>query len=353
MSNKTDPIEQLEDNLETLAKYKMAGIIATKIVTDIVKNTKVNVKLIDLLNIGNNCANKELEKIKSNTDKGFCFPLCLSLNNIAGHYIPHDDTTMKEGDILKIEVGIHIDGFPASIVYSTIVNSTKIPINDKKANAMNACIKASKEILKIMTPEHTNIDVAKLMQKYADKYQCSLPIANERGVVPGVFSCQMSRYIIDGYNEDDDEFIHQFILSRENPNYDYTMGEVQFEENEVYAIDILMSTGTGKLQSIDKTDIYKRNHENKVMLKLKTSKEALNLFNKERFPICVNMNNLSSRMGLKECYEKELIEKYPVFIEKEDEYIARIKFTVIVADTPILVCGKSADGELTKIKQFD
>ena len=53
----------------------------------------------------------------------------------------------------------------------------------------------------------------------------------------------MSRYIIDGYNDDEDEYVHRFILSKENPNYDFSMRENELEEGEVYAIDILMSTG--------------------------------------------------------------------------------------------------------------
>ena len=345
-----DPIEQLDDNFDTLNKYKTSGVIATRIVTYIVKKAKVNTKLIDLLNKGNELIIDSFKPIEECC--GICFPLCLSVNNIVGHNIPKTDVSLKEGDILKIELGIHIDGFPAIIAYSTIINSTKDKIDDKRANVMNACIKASKDIIKTMTPTHTNLDVAKIMQKYADKYQCSLPLSNEKGVMPGVFSCQMSRFIIDGNNADNDEFIHQFILSRENPNYEFSMQEIKFEENEVYAIDIVMSTGNGRFQSTD-CNIYKRNHDKKVMLKMKASREALNLFNKQIFPICVNTTAPGTRLGLKECYEKELLEKYPVFVDKENEYVARIKFTVIVGDNPILICGKSADGEFNKIKNMD
>ena len=344
-----DPIEQLSDNLETLNKYKTAGIIATKIVSDIVKNTKANVKLIDLWNKGNNLIKDELAKLVDHKNKGICFPLCLALNNIAGHNIPKDEVT-KEGDILKIEVGIHIDGFPACIAYSTIINSNKILIDDKRANVMNACIKASKDIFKIMTPEHTNVDVAKIMQSYADKYSCSLPLSNEKGVMPGVFSRQMSQNIIDGNDEDNDEFIHQFILSRPNPNYEFEMQSIKFEENEVYGIDIVMSSGNGRLQSSD-CNIYKRN-DKKVMLKMKASREALQLFNKEKFPIAVNTTAPGTKMGLKECYDKGLLEKYPVFGDKENEYVARIKFTIIVGDKPILICGKQADGEFNRVKNM-
>ncbi len=347
----SDPLEQLQD-INNLNKYKAAGLIATKTVNEIVKNIKVNIKLINLLHIGNNYVQTEISKVyKDVKDKGFSFPICLSLNNIAGHYIPLDTDIIKEGDILKIELGIHIDGFPANIVYSTLVNSTSNKINDNRANVMKACIEASKKVFILMTPDHTNKDIIKAMEKCAEKYNCNLPTCNEfeLGHVPGILSFQISRHVCDGQNDDSDEFVHRFILSKEHHTYDYSMNEIQLEENEVYAIDILMSSGSGKLQNIDKTSIFKRNHDKKELLKLKTSREVLNIFNKDKFPIYVDCKESRIKLGLKECLDKGLIEKYIAVTEKEGEYIARIKFTVIVRDKPILICGKSADGELNKL----
>ena len=346
----TEPLEQIDD-INNLNKYKAAGLIATKACTEITKNIKSNIKLLDLVNIGNNFINSELDKVYKDVKyKGLSFPICLSLNCIAGSYIPNDKDVINEGDILKIELGVHIDGFPANIVYSTILNSSNNKITDKRANVMKACIEASKEIFKVLKPGKTNMDVIKVMEKFAEQYGCNLPICNEYGAIPGVFSFQMSRYICDGYNDDiEDEFVHRFILSKQNPNFDYSMREMELEENEVYAIDILMSTGSGKLAATGGVDIYKRNHENRVLLKLNSSKETLNLFNKERFPISLQNKNTKVKLGLKECLEKKLLEKYTIVKEKEGEYIARIKFTVIIKDNPILVCGKPADEELNKL----
>ena len=349
----TDPLEQL-DNPENLDKYKMAGSIATKTVDIIVHNSKKGIMLIKLLDIGNKFAKSELARVYDKVNKGFSFPLCLSLNNVAGHYIPQNNEVLKEGDILKIELGIHIDGFPANIVFSTLISEDSI--SDRRADIMNACIKASKEIIKIMTPEHTNIDIMNIMQSYAQKYNCNLPSFDEfvpNGNVPGIMSCQMSRYVIDGKNEDNDEFPHQFILSKNNPNYEFTMRKVEFLEDEVYAIDILMSTGLGKLRETDNSKIYKRNHDNKVMLKLKASRDVLNSFNQEKFPICTDTSKLGFNAGMRDCLSKKLVEKYPIVTEKDGEYIARIKFTVVVGDEPILICGRSGDGELSKLKKIE
>lgn len=43
------------------------------------------------------------------------FPVNVSLNEIAAHYTaePNDSTTVKEGDVLKIDIGVHVDGYIA------------------------------------------------------------------------------------------------------------------------------------------------------------------------------------------------------------------------------------------------
>src|SRR3989338_4991977 len=41
------------------------------------------------------------------------FPCNLSMDNVAAHYTPsHDDTTLAHG-LIKVDFGVHIDGWPA------------------------------------------------------------------------------------------------------------------------------------------------------------------------------------------------------------------------------------------------
>lgn len=46
-------------------------------------------------------------------EKGIAFPTCISVNNIVGHYSPlkSEDSILKKGDLAKISLGVHIDGF--------------------------------------------------------------------------------------------------------------------------------------------------------------------------------------------------------------------------------------------------
>lgn len=348
----TNPIEQIDQ--QSLNKYKDAGLIASRVLDKIVKNTIQGENIKELCEMSDKLIIEECDKIYKNIKyKGISYPTCISLNNIAGNY--NQSGTIKEGDIVKIELGVHIDGFPAFIGYTVYVENILRESDktfNKKKNVVKAVIEASREIYELFKPHKTNFDVIRVLEKYAEKYNCSLPICNDMGIIPGVMSYQISRYVSDGFNEDNDEFVHSLILSRENQNYGFNLRETEFEENEVYAVDILMSSGTGKLniKDLNETNIYKRNHHVREQLKLQSSRNVLNLFNNESFPKKINLNDSRTKLGLKECIDKGLIESYPVVYEKEDEFIARIKFTVIVNSKPILIAGRPAEEQLIKMK---
>jgi methionine aminopeptidase len=344
----SDPLTQLDD-IENIKKYKAAGLIATKTVNKILGNAKVGCKLIDLCTIGNEFVLTECNSIyETIKHKGLSFPICLSVNEIAGYYMPESTDILKNGDILKVELGIHIDGFCAPICYTTIICDNKID-DKKKENLLRAVTETSIQIMKMMKPGKTNIDVANIMGSNANKYNCSIPLCEVDGFIPGIFSYQISRYVMNGCNDDDDEFVHSFILSKHNPNFDFTMCETVFEKDEVYAIDILMCSKntSSNLVEFGKCNIYKRN-KNSKSLKLNASKEALNKFRGEVFPISLANCDTKIKLGIKECIEKELVDTYPVVKCNKGEYLCRVMFTVIVNDNPIIISGKSASDEFNK-----
>jgi methionine aminopeptidase len=73
-----------------------------------------------------------------------------------------------------------------------------------------------------------NKDVTEAVQKVAAAYDCK--------IVEGVLSHQLKQFVIDG---------NKVVLSVSNA--DTKVDDAEFEENEVYAIDIVTSTGEGKV----------------------------------------------------------------------------------------------------------
>lgn len=62
-------------------------------------------------------------------EKGIAFPTCISINDVCGHYSPlisdandkeAEAGLLKEGDVVKIDLGVHIDGY-ISLVGHTVV----------------------------------------------------------------------------------------------------------------------------------------------------------------------------------------------------------------------------------------
>ena len=211
---------------------------------------------------------------------------------------------------------------------------------------------ASKEVLKNMKLGKTNTDIVKIMQKCASKYNCSMTTGSLEAHTPGVMSCQMSQNTIGRSDDDLDGEMHHFILQRENEDYEFTMCQLELEENEVYAVDITMTSGTGKLQpacSSTEGMIYKRNR-NRANLKLKRSRETLNQFNKLIFPVNIrDALDTKFKFGLRECVNNKLLDTYLPCVEKNGEYIVRSKFTVIVRKKPILIAGRTLDEQVDKL----
>jgi len=334
-----DPLEQTAD-VGNVNKYKKAGLIAVQVLNEIVSQIIVGKNIGELCKYGN-----ELILKKVGSEGGIAFPVCISIGREAGNCV--SNYVLKDRDLAKVELAVHIGGFPA-VVGFTVVVGDGTELEDKKKKVIRGVIEASREIFEIMTPGRTNFDIKKILEKKAKEYDCSLPICNENGIVPGIFSYQISKGVLNGYNEDEDQYPHNSILCRDNPNYDFSMRESEFEEGEVYAIDVMMTTGSGRLNAIGiPTQIFKRSWEVREQLKLKSSKSSLALFGAEKFPKFIEGDN-RIKLGLKECLSKKLLEPYPIVGEKEGEHIARIKFTVLVEKKPLLICGKPANQELVK-----
>jgi len=349
----SDPLNQLDDN-NNIDKYITAGKIVSNVLNYIVAELYPNIDVSNLCTAADNMVTNELKGVyKDIKFKGIVMPTCISVNNVAGYNRPtlNNRIIISDGDIIKIELGAHIDGYPAVVCYTKVIGNTEHKIDDKRANVIKAVVEASREVRNMLKPGIFNTDIVKCITNIANKYGVSLPLSNDSGIAPGILSYQMSRYVIDGFNNDDDEHVHAMILHRDNPNLDFSMRSIPIENGEVYGIDILMTTGNGKMERCCDTVIFKRNIQNFENLKLQSSKTTLSLFKKEPFPQNMSYHiNPKFKLGLKECLNKGLISEYPIMAEKNGEFIARIKFTVIcLHDKTILVTGRPADEELAKL----
>jgi len=90
---------------DELEKLKKAGAIAAQALRIGMDMVSENVKLLDVA--------EEVESYIRRQGAKPSFPCNLSLNEVAAHYTPcpRDKTRFDIGDVVKVDVGTHIDGF--------------------------------------------------------------------------------------------------------------------------------------------------------------------------------------------------------------------------------------------------
>jgi len=153
---------------EIYGKYKLAGKIAAQARNYGAGLIKPGVKLLDV-------ANKIEEKILKN-NACISFPVNISINEIAAHYSPdHNDTlTFKKGDVVKLDVGTHIDGYIAD-------TATTVEVGTKKYEKMiKAASSGLDTAIEMMKPGTDLSNLGKAVQKTINKHGFK-PIDNLTG----------------------------------------------------------------------------------------------------------------------------------------------------------------------------
>jgi len=257
--------------------------------------------------------------------KGIAFPTSISCNNVLGHFCPgnkDDKTALKEGDVVKIDFGVHFDGCINQMANTVIATDKPTEqVTGKVADVICAAYFAGEGALHLLKAGSTNTQVTDLLQKVAADFDVN--------VVEGVFSNELTRFNLDSEN---------VIISKDQP--DQKVDEVKFEHAQAWVIDIVMSTGDGKPKlSENKATIFKKNVGEKYNLKQASSRDVLNHVTKNYNNLAWNVRSVKeavgakAMLGIKEMKEHELITDYPVLQERNKAIVAQFKFTVLILPT--------------------
>lgn len=108
----------------------------------------------------------------------------------------------------------------------------------------------------------------------------------------------------------------------------------EFALHEVYAVDVLVSSGEGKPRETDlRTTVYKKK-DFIYQLRMKSSRvflsEVEKRFSLMPFTLRHFEDEKRARMGVIECAKHDLVEPYPIYQEKEGEFVAEFKFTLLL-----------------------
>jgi curved DNA binding protein len=312
--------ESETSNQEVITKYKAAADIVNRALAEVIKECVPGKLIVDLCNLGDKFINDQLGTVynKGKIEKGVAFPTSVSVNHTVGHFSPlaGDPAQLEEGDVVKVDLGAHIDGYISTAAHTVIATANRdAAVTGRKADVICAAHYAAECAHRLIKPGKKNTEVTEAIAKVAEIFGCQ--------PMEGVLSHQMKRFVIDG---------NKVIINK--ATLDQKVDEFEFEDHQVYAVDIVMSTGEGKSREMEtRTTIFKRAVDQNYLLKMKAARYVFNEIN-QRFPTLPftlrALDESRARLGITECLKHDLVHPYPVLYEKQGEFVAQFKFTVLV-----------------------
>jgi len=260
------------------------------------------------------CETVESE-IKSRGGK-CAFPVNASLNEFAAHYTaePNDPKILSDTDLIKIDLGVQINGFIADTAVSISYDPEFEPLVDTAEEALKNAMSMVKEGTKAS-------DIGRTIEKTVKQYGF-LPIAN------------LSGHSLEQYT------IH---AGKSIPNI-WSIGSFSLSSKEAYACEPFVTTSKG-LGFVREGKI--RNIFGLVSRKKTKNEDA----NKLLDYIWENFNTLpfALRWITKEWDQKEatslldelikhkIVRAYPVLIEANEQRVAQAEHTFIPTETSAIV----------------
>jgi methionyl aminopeptidase len=289
--------ESKEDKFE---KYKKAGQIHKQVNEFIRPKIKVGMQIIDLCNLIEN-------KIKELGGK-WAFPTNISINNIAAHYSspPEDKSIIQENDIVKIDFGVHIDGYIADAAFT-------ISFNKKFDSLIEASQAATQKAIDIIKPKIKTNEVGKAIEETIKSYGFR-PIRD------------LSGHILDEY---------QLHGPKNIPNIKVPFGK-EIEEGEAYAIETFATTGKGYAHETPYIFIYGL-IPTRVPIRSRLARSILSeiIKNYSTLPFAQRwlLGNLTYgqlKLAIRELINNGILHGYNVLADIKGSYVSQSEETVIV-----------------------
>ena len=240
------------------------------------------------------------------------FPVNLSINNIAAHYTPsHDDKTLAHG-LLKVDIGVHIDGWVADTAFSLDLENS-----EENKKLISASEKALENALHLATSK-TKIslsEIGKTIQDTIEKMNL-MPVTN------------LSGHSIERYD------LHSGINV---PNVD-TKSNIQLEEG-LYAVEPFATNGNGKVHDGKFSNIYHLINEKTP--RSQTARQLLTFImeNYKNLPFCsrwlVKALGPRALIGLRELESNGNLHHYSQLVEQGK--VSQSEQTILVEKDKITI----------------
>lgn len=291
---------EMRDNKE-LSNLIKSGNIHKKVRLNLNDKIREGMSIMEIINI---IEDNIMLNSYNEINKGRAFPVGVSINNCCAHYTLHkgDERKLKKGDVLKIDYGVHKDGYITDSAFT-------ISLDKKYDEIMRISRNATMYGINNLNIGMDIGDWGDLIQEYVSSKE--VEIDNK---IYGLKTIKdLTGHSIKRYNVHGGDFLPSFRFPGYNKKID----------NGVWAVELFITNGSGEVYYDDNdTSHYRMKDMNINIERLRKFKGICN----KRFnglPFCdrwvSDLENYKSNLNI--LGNKKVVDKYPPVYDKIKESI--------------------------------
>ncbi len=286
--------------IEELEKWKTAGRISAEALQYGVSLIKKGVPVIQV------CDSVDKKIISLGAKPSF--PAQISLDHVAAHYCsPHEDKTMLENQVAKLDVGAHIDGIPAD-------NAATVDLSGKNAELVKASRQALDAAIKIVKPGIRISEIGAIIQAEITSLGFS-PIRNLSGHGIAKFELHTTPTIPNFNNND----------------------PTQLKAGQVIAIEPFATTGEGVIIEATVPEVFMQISKRPV--RDSTARQILaEIETYEKLPfakrwLIEKFPAIKVELALRQLMMAGAVQGFPPLIERARGFVSQAEHTILVTDS--------------------
>jgi len=284
-------------NEESIRKQKEA-FEKMKIVLEYAKTlVKPNAKILDIA--------EAIEKKIFEVGAKPAFPVNIGINEVAAHYTPSidDQTVLKEGDMVKIDIGLHVDGYISDNAFTVLVGKNSHPMIEIAKKAVEEARKVLRENVKIK-------EVSEVIE--------SVVSSSGFNIVRNLTGHFLDRYIVHG-------------VSIPNVKNDI---EIPIPKGQAVAIEVFVTNGSGWVKESSEVEIFQfREDKGSRILEAKKILE-MSIRDFDGLPFAKrwikNIPRAKLDLAIRDLVNRGCLIDYPVLKESDNSLVAQWEESLIV-----------------------
>jgi methionyl aminopeptidase len=262
------------------------------------------------------------------------FPTNLGIDDITAHYTPpHDDETLANG-LLKVDFGVHVDGWIADTAFSLDLEN-----DNQNKKLIEASEKAVENAIKIIKEKNSISHEQKIKGRLSEGNLGVL--ANEIGKeIQGTIESYGFSPIINLSGHEMKQYeLHAGITI---PNINDKKNIIL--KKGLYAIEPFATSGSGKVYDGKPSEIYILIDSKNVRNPL--AREILKFIEEEyqTLPFCsrwiVKKFGTKALFGLKQLEDNRNLHRFSQLVESSHSKVSQAEHTVLLEDNKIIVTTK-------------